>query len=275
MIDMKFIAATRVSAIGATVFSALLAISPSDLKAQSPTVEFGFVTETQTGTSGFLGQYQAVIGGSSTPLTYPAYNVTVVGGANGGELLLGQSFLAICVNVSYPGLVAGEYGLSTNGDSITYDIDGAGSTFGESWDTNQTSKYNAMRDIIATHGSALVSLATTDQTQFQYRITALNFVLAEIGVDGIADVNPLTNGNMQFYSGGTAYDADFAAVQGYYNEYLAAIGNGEGAGYTLYSAGTDSFSAQDVILLPIPEPGAPLLAGAAAMLGFLRRRRVA
>lgn len=254
---------------------ALTGIVP--LSAQSITFGPGSISPTPTGISGFLNQYQSYIGGSTAPLSYPAFDVTVTGGADGGELLIGQSFLAICVNVSYEGLSAGDFALSTDGSSISYDIDGAGGAFGESWanPVSNTVKYNAMRDIMALHGSHLVSL-DRNSAEFQYRITALNFLFAEIGVDGIADVDPLSTGEIRFSAGvDPAYADDFAAVVDYYNEYLGAIGSVEDNDYVLYAAGVTGFENQDVILIPVPEPTVAVLAGAAGLVGLVRRRRTA
>lgn len=251
---------------------ALIALaSVGSLEAQS--ITFGSVSPTATNYSGDLGDYQTTLGGVINDFTYPAFNVTVTDGSGGGELLIGQNFLAICVNISYPGLNTGTFNLSTDGSTLSYDIDGDGAVYGDSWAVSRTAKFNAIRDIIAVYGADLVALAGVDDEQFQFRVTALNFALAEIYIDGVASVDPLTTGNVQFRD---SLGSDLSgAVLDYFNEYMAVAGTGEGAGYTLYAAGVTGYANQDVILIPVPEPGAAMLAGAAGVLGLMRRRRSA
>lgn len=238
------------------------------LKAQD-TITFGSVTPTAS----TLGEYDITLGGVSfsddndpaNGLTFPAYNVSVTSGTGAGASLVGQNFLAICVNLHYPGLSPAEMNLSTDGSTLSYAIAGNPNV----WDDFRLQKYNAMIDIIAAFGGGLVGMPQNDD--FQNRITALNFALAEISVDGIATTDPLTTGNAQFRNRGGSELAD--DVLGYFNDYLAAIGAGESGGYLLYAAGVTGETNQDVILIPVPEPTVSLLAGIAGLAVFARRRR--
>jgi hypothetical protein len=259
-----------------SVFRKLLGISLLALTCAAPlqaqdTITFGFVSQTPWSVG--LGEYDVTLGGVSysddndpqNGLTFPAYNVTVTSGTGVGATLIGQNFLAICVNLHYPGLSPAEMDLSADGSSLSYAIPGNPNV----WDAFRVQKYNAIIDIVAAFGSGLAAMPQDDD--FQNRITALNFALTEIAVDGIAETDPLTNGNAQFrYRGGSELDGD---VLGYFNDYMAAIGSGESGGYLLYAAGVTGETNQDVILIPVPEPTVALLGGMAGLAMLSRRRR--
>lgn len=234
------------------------------------TVTFGSVSPTPTDLAGGLNSsseflYLSTIGGTNIDLTFPGYNVIVTGGSNGGEALTGQSFLAICVNVSYPGMSAGTFDLSTDGSTLSYDVNST-----DVWSVARTAKYNAIRDIIADHGGWLVGL---DQNglEFQERMTAMTFAFAQISIDGSGEPDPLIAGGAQFrWRNGDELSGN---ILDYFNEYMASAGTGSGNSLTLYSAGISGTSNQDVILIPVPEPSAALLGGLAGFAVVLRRRR--
>lgn len=253
--------------LAAGLFAALGLLAP--LGAQQ-TVTFGSVSPTPTDLAGGLSPsseflYLSTIGGSNVDLTFPGYNVIVTSGSNGGEALTGQTFLAICVNVSYPSMSGGTFDLSTDGSTLSYDVNST-----DVWSVSRAAKYGAIRDIIADHGNTLIGL---DQNglEFQERMTAMTFAFAQIAIDGSGEPDPLNVGGAQFrWRDGSALSGN---ILDYFNEYMASAGTGSGDALTLYSAGVGGTSNQDVILIPVPEPSAALLGGLAGVAVFLRRRR--
>ena len=249
--------------------------STGGLNAQN-VIAFDTVTATPTDLAGYVNDFNVVLGGTTvTNANYPGFNVHVGSGTGTGAALVGQSYLALCVNISYPDPISNlPYNLAPDASVLSYDIDGAGGSFGDSWATaNAANKYAAIRDIVATFGGTLTGL---DQSslEFQQRVVAMTFAFAEIVVDYDNTVGSLgiATGNARFFEqDGSPISS---AVATYYQQALDAIGNGSGNSYTLYAAGIPEFSNQDVILIPIPEPSGIVLLGAAGLLVLGRRRRI-
>ena len=250
------------------LFSAILF---SSLAQGQDLINFSVVDGTPINHAGGANIYRSEeLGVIRDGLTFNAFNVTVGSGSGAAESLVGQSYLALCINLRYEGPAADlDYTYVTDSASLNYE---AGS--GDFWDANRAAKYTAVSIVIAALGSDLVSMNQAG-ADFQEWMVAMSFALSEIiaDYDGTTDSLSLAAGNNQFRN-----VLDDSPISGsLFAKYQQAIGHistEADPGFTLQTAIINNTTNQDVILIPVPEPTVVSLAGILGALGLFRRRRL-
>jgi len=249
--------------------------SMAGLSAQ--TIAFSSFDPTPTNVAGASGLYRIIENSVSPNSPYSddsyslsGFNVTVGSGTGAGQALVGQDFLALCVNIGYAGPDASTYAYSTDGTGLSYVPENGARDY---WATDASAKLTAIRNILAVYGTPLGGM-NQNLGEFQEWTVALTLVLNEVVADfGTANFGSLSEGDLQAYqAGGTT--ALPASILLKYQSALAEINNGRGNEIVLHTATIGGSAVQDVVFFAIPEPSAAMLVGAAALLGTLRRRRV-
>lgn len=235
-------------------------------------INFSAVSDTPTTHTGGANIFRSTeLGVNNDTLSFNAFNVTVGSGTGAAEGLVGQSFLALCINLRYESPAANlDYVYSNGSELLSYNPTGSG----DFWNNAREAKYTAINNVIAALGSNLVAM---DQSgpEFQEWMVAMSFALSEIiaDYDGTVGSLSLTAGNNQF-----SYISNGQPVDGsIYSKYQQAIGyisTAAAPGSSLRLATIDNSVNQDVILIPVPEPSMVSLAGLMGALGLLRRRRL-
>lgn len=268
-----------------SLISALVFASAGGLVAQ--TFQFSSVSDTPILYAGAPGNYSVTENAVSAALPEPsgtavtnnlfsfnAFNVRVVSGTGDAAALDGQDFLAFCVNLGYPGPATGvEFGYGTDASGFGYVP--TGSNGADYWGVQRIEKFNAIKDVMKAFGAPL---AGGDQNSAGYQewIMALTLGLNEIVADfGTADFGRLDAGDLQVSLTSTDPDqiATWANIQSNLAQIFAEAGSGNGADFTLFTASIADTQYQDLVMIPVPEPSAALLTGAALLFGVIRRRR--
>ena len=248
------------------LFSALLL---SSLAHAQDLINFSVVDSTPFTSFGVYRSNEA--GVVRDNLTFDAFNVTVGSATGAAESLVGQSYLALCINLRYEAPAAGlDYTYVTDSTAMSYE---AGS--GDFWDANRAAKYTAVSNVIAALGSDLVAMNQAGDPQFEEWMIAINFALSEIiaDYDGTVDSLSLAAGNNQFSN---AFDDSpiSGSLSDKYLQAISHISTQADPAFVLQAAVINNSTNQDVILIPVPEPSVISLAGILGAFGLLRRRRL-
>lgn len=244
------------------------------------TIQFSSADPTPTNAAGASGLYRIIENSVSPNSPYrddsyslAGFNVTVGSGTGAGMALVGQNFLALCVNIGYAGPDSSTYAYSTDGTGLGYIPENGARDY---WATDAPAKLTAIRNILAVYGTPLGGM-DQNLSEFQEWTVALTLVLNEIVADfGTTDFGSLSAGDLQAYQASldpAGTDPLPASILQKYQLALGQINNNRGNEIVLHTATIPGSAVQDVVFFAIPEPSAALLAGAAALLGVVRRRR--
>ena len=249
-------------------FSAILL---SSLAHGQDLINFSVVDETPINFAGGANIYRSEeLGVIRDGLTFNAFNVTVGSGTGAAASLVGQSYLALCINLRYEAPAADlDYTYVTDGASLNYE---AGS--GDFWDANRAAKYTAVSNVIAALGSDLVSM-NQGEAEFQEWMVAMSFALSEIiaDYDGTVGSLSLASGDNQFRN--VLDDSPISgSLLAKYQQAIGHISTPADPAFVLQAAVINNTTNQDVILIPVPEPSVISLAGILGAFGLLRRRRL-
>lgn len=232
--------------IAATIL--LFAVSTS--KAQ--TIQFNV-----TGNYSGAPSYYWVQGWSAASYQSITFSLTATSGTGTANPLVGQSFLAFCVNSIYPDPSNSTVlNFSTDGSTLSYYVGGSPPVGGgptNAWAVNTTLKYNALKDIFYTYAGQLNTLSKTS-TAYHDLVAGINLAISEIVLDydGTSASLDLTSGDAKTYASPPNNPIPSSAALTYFNTIKNSIaGSGVGAGFTLYSAGLTGEDDQDIIFFPV------------------------
>lgn len=248
------------------ILSTALLLVAGSVSAQTGMISFDDPVEP---TNSYYQSYAFNHAGDIETHAYKPFTVVVDYGTGAASSLVGETYLAFCVNPVYTTPGAGtSFNYATNASVLSYDINGV-----DYWSINATAKYDALKDIFATYANQLLTLDPASQ-ESAYLNTAIGLAISEIVMDydgTFASFN-LNSGNS------IVTNPDFTAISGavldYYSGITSVVGSGVGKGFTLHAAGENTHNSQDLVFFNVPEPGSAFLLLTAGLGLIFRRRRL-